>query len=162
MKAVRRRLRPGFLASFALIFCSIGCHDILGPEQMPVATVDGKVSQRGAPITRGWIEFVPVDGTVGRMRSAPLRGDGTFHAIKVPVGRNLIRLVNVDYDPKVLGPVAHELRRVFGAFTSPIRRTIALDRNPRLDVDIAEEYVKLTRQPGRPGPEGPPRDGAPP
>ena len=82
------------------------------------------------PVTRGWIEFVPVDGTVGRMRSAPLLADGTFHATKVPVGLNLVRLVNVDYDPKVLGPMANDLRRVFGAFTSPIRRKIALGRNP--------------------------------
>jgi len=162
MKPVRRRHWPSFLASLALIFCSIGCHDVLGPEQMPVATVDGKVTQRGIPITRGWVEFVPIDGTVGRMRSAPLRRDGTFHATKVPVGLNLIRLVNVDYDPKVLGPMAHDLRRVFGAFTSPIRRTIALDRNPLLDVEIAEEYVKMTRQPGRPGREAPPNDGAAP
>ena len=74
------------LARAGLFLCSIGCRDVLGPEKMPVATVDGKVSQRGKPVTRGWIEFVPVDGTVGRMRSAPLHPDGTFHATKVPVG----------------------------------------------------------------------------
>jgi hypothetical protein len=107
---------------------------------MPVAAVDGKVSQRGKPLTRGWIEFIPVDGTVGRMRSARLHSDGTFHATRVPVGNNVIRLVNVDVD-------SFRIKRTFGAFTSPIRRIIAENVNPSLDIDVIEEYLNYTQSP---------------
>jgi hypothetical protein len=107
---------------------------------MPVASVDGKVSQRGKPVTRGWIEFVPVDGTVGKMRSARIKPDGTFHATKVPVGLNLIRLVNIDWEPV-------QMRRIFGAFTSPIRRRITENENGPIEIDIVEEYLNLSRFP---------------
>jgi hypothetical protein len=142
MNLVRRRPWHRFLAACALVVCSIGCRDVLGPEKMPVASVDGKVSQRGKPVTRGWIEFIPVDGTVGRMRSARLRPDGTFHATKVPVGLNLIRLVNVDVD-------SVRVRHTFGVFSSPIRRTIAQNVNLPVNIDVIDEYVKSTQPPPR-------------
>src|SRR5262245_46975562 len=127
MNGARCRSWDLVLAPCALLLCAIGCGDVLGPEKMPVAKVDGKVSQRGKPVTRGWIRFVPVDGTVGKMRSARLDSDGTFHATKVPVGLNLIRFVNVDWNPI-------QLRRIFGAFTSPIRRQIAEIDNPAIEI----------------------------
>jgi hypothetical protein len=105
---------------------------------MPVTTVQGKVSEGRRPLSRGWIEFVPVDGTVGTLRSAPLRSDGTFHATKVPVGLNLIRLVNIDIEPK-------KIRQIFGAFSSPIRRTISANGESNLEIDIVEESLKLSR-----------------
>ena len=86
------------VVSCSLALCSIGCRDVLGPEKMRVVSVDGLVTQGKKKVTRGWIEFVPVDGTVGRMRSARVLEDGTFHATKVAVGINLIRLVNADID----------------------------------------------------------------
>jgi hypothetical protein len=134
------------LAASALLFLSssIGCTQILGPEQMPVAEVSGRVTQRGAPVKSGWIEFVPVDGTVGRMRSARLDSNGSFHATKVPVGQNLVRLVNVNIESNVGERVAHDIRQIFGAFTSPIRRTIAANRNPPLEIDLVAEYLKLS------------------
>jgi hypothetical protein len=139
MNVVCRRPWHRFVAVCAvLLFPAAGCGDVLGPETMPVASVDGKVSQRGKPVTRGWIEFVPVDGTVGRMRSARLHSDGTFHATKVPVGLNLIRLVNIDWDPIWF-------KRTFGAFTSPIRRVIRENDNPPLEIDIFMEYADLPR-----------------
>jgi hypothetical protein len=115
---------------------------------MPVSNVDGRVSQRGKPVSRGWIEFVPVDGTVGKMRSARLESDGTFHATKVPVGLNLIRFVNINWDPI-------QMRRTFGAFSSPIRRQIADKDNPALEIDLAQEYLKLSRSPPRERPAQP-------
>jgi hypothetical protein len=129
-----------FLTLFAVAFFSIGCDDVLGPEKMPVAIVDGKVSQRGKPVTRGWIEFIPVDGAVGRMRSARLHSDGTFHATKVPVGVILIRLVNIDWEPI-------QMRRFFGVFSSPIRRSVSQNNNLPLEIDLADEYLKMTRSP---------------
>ena len=140
MSPVNRFPWRRFLALCLLLVFSISCRDVLGPEKMPVAVVDGKVSQGGKPVTRGWIEFVPIDGTVGVMRSAQLRADGTFHATKVPVGLNLIRLVNIDVD-------SNRIRWKFGAFTSPIRRTIALNTNPPVNIDVVEEYLKLTQSP---------------
>jgi hypothetical protein len=139
------------VALCAAALCSIGCGDVLGPEKMPVAAVDGKVSQRGKPLTRGWIEFVPVDGTVGRMRSARLNSDGTFHATKVPVGLNLIRLVNIDID-------AFRIRRTLGAFSSPIRRKIAENSNPPLEIDVIDEYLKGAQAPLKQVPDHPPEE----
>jgi hypothetical protein len=151
MNVVSRGPWPCVLVLCASAFGLIGCSDVLGPEVMPVAEVDGRVSQRGKPVTRGWIEFVPVDGTVGKLRSAQLHADGTFRATKVPVGLNLIRFVNIDWDP--VG-----MRRFFGAFTSPIRRTIAQKNNPPVEIDLADEYAMLTRSqaksaPSKPAPE---------
>jgi hypothetical protein len=121
---------------------------------MPVASVDGKVAENGRPLSRGWIEFMPVDGTVGKMRSARLRGDGTFHATKVPVGLNLIRLVNADIDPRL-----PRVRQLVGAFNSPIRRTIS-ERSARpIEIDIIEEAIKFQKEHPREGPleQPPPR-----
>jgi hypothetical protein len=123
------------VVSCSLALCSIGCRDVLGPEKMRVVTVDGQLTQGKKNVTRGWIEFVPVDGTVGRMRSARVLEDGTFHATKVAVGINLIRLVNADIDDP-------DLRRGFGSFASPIRRTITEGLGGRLEIDVFEEYRK--------------------
>ena len=130
---------PRWLCPFGLCWlCYLllpGCRDALGPERMPVATVDGRVTEKGRPVSKGWIEFVPVDGTVGRLRSARLRRDGTFHATSVPVGLNLIRLVDADIDPRA--------RRVFGAFNSPIRRRISEHPDKSIEIDIIDEAVKF-------------------
>jgi hypothetical protein len=152
MKEVRSPLWLRQVAACSLSLCSIGCRDALGPEKMPVTTVDGRVMQGVTPISRGWIEFVPVDGTVGRMRSARVLKDGTFHATKVPVGVVLIRLVNVDIGDK-------DVRQTFGAFTSPIRRTITDQPGNRLEIDIIMEVRKLIASRKREG--GPPGEPLP-
>jgi hypothetical protein len=108
---------------------------VLGPEKMVTTTVLGSVSLGGKPVSQGWIEFVPVDGTVGRMRSARIQKDGSFHATKVPVGINLIRLVNTDIEN-------FDLRHGFGSFASPIRRTIADQSGARVRIDVIDEYLK--------------------
>jgi hypothetical protein len=135
MKQVRLRLWIPRLAACSLAICSIGCHDVLGPEKMHVTTVLGRVTQGGRPLSRGFIEFVPVDGTVGRMRSAQIRKDGTFHAVKVAVGINLIRLVNTDIEN-------NDLRIGFGSYASPIRRKITDPPGGQLELDVIEEYRK--------------------
>jgi hypothetical protein len=135
MIAVRLELwlRPLLISSLAL--CSLGCHDALGPEKMITTTVLGTVTQDSKPVTQGWIEFVPVDGTVGRMRSARIQKDGTFHATKVAVGLNLIRLVSTDIEHL-------DMRQGFGQFASPIRRTITNEPGDRVHIDVIEEYLK--------------------
>ena len=77
------------------------------------------------PVSGGWIEFFPVEGTVGNLRSARVRADGSFEADGVAVGENLIRLVNA---PVELSGAT----QLFGSFQSPIRRVIA-DRDGYAD-----------------------------
>src|SRR5438132_13339166 len=103
---IPRRLRPRgrvgcrpFAMPRTLLFVglgllSAGCAEELGPVPLRVARVQGVVRERGRPVSGGWIEFVPVDGTVGNLRSARLHQDGSFEADRVAVGTNLIRLVN--------------------------------------------------------------------
>jgi hypothetical protein len=69
------------------------------------------------------------------MRSAQIRKDGTFHAVKVPVGTNLIRLVNTDIEN-------NDLRSGFGSYASPIRRKITDPPGGQLELDVIEEYRK--------------------
>jgi hypothetical protein len=126
--------RAILLAVHAL--CSAGCSDLFGPERMPVTRVKGVVAEAGRPLSHGWIEFFPVDGTVGNPRSARLRPDGSFEADKVAVGLNLIRLVNTD----ISNPGAE---RLFGAFHSPIRRVIAAEGGPPLSIDVWDEATRL-------------------
>jgi hypothetical protein len=115
---------------------SSGCSEELGPERMPVARVTGVVREGSQPVSGGWIEFFPVDGTVGNLRSARLRADGSFEADHVPVGLNLIRLVNVPLS----SPAA---KQIFGAYTSPIRRTILAQPTEPLLIDVVDESILL-------------------
>jgi hypothetical protein len=126
------------IVTCSLALCSLGCRDVLGPEKMVTTTVLGSVSLGGKPVSQGWIEFVPVDGTVGRMRSARIQKDGSFHATKVPVGINLIRLVNTDIEN-------FDLRHRFGSFASPIRRKITDQSGARIQIDVIEEYLKAAK-----------------
>jgi hypothetical protein len=135
MKGVRPDLWLRHVLTCSLALCSVGCRDMLGPEKMVTATVLGTVTQGAKPVSRGWVEFVPVDGTVGRMRSARIQKDGTFEATKVSVGLNLVRLVNTDIEHA-------DLRRGFGSFASPIRRTIADKSGARVRIDVIDEYLK--------------------
>lgn len=124
---------------------SSGCGEELGPEPMRTVTVSGSVRAGGRPVGRGWIEFVPVEGTVGNPRSAPLRPDGTFQATRVAVGRNVVGLA----DP----PGGLPGGRLFETFTSPIRREIPDRRVTWLTIDLVEEAIR--HRDSRPtGPQG--------
>src|SRR5262249_10621394 len=113
-----------------------GCAEELGPVPMPVTRVKGTVREGGRPVSGGWIEFHPVDGTIGNLRSARLRNDGSFDADGVAVGQVLIRLVNA----RIESPVAS---RVFGAFSSPIRRHIPEEPGEPILVDLVEELIRF-------------------
>src|SRR4051794_35680471 len=59
-----------------------------GPETLGgVTRVRGQVTYFGRAAGSGWVEFIPIDGTVGLLRSGPLDRDGAFHADRVPVGK---------------------------------------------------------------------------
>lgn len=128
--------RGWFAGLFALLLAlSSGCSEELGPETLPVAPVRGRVTDQGRPVSRGWIEFYPVDGAVGNLRSARIAPDGTFFADRVAVGRNLVRLVNMPVESLAV-------RRILGAFHSPIRRSIPPGGDQTIEVDVVDEFLR--------------------
>jgi hypothetical protein len=132
--------RRGLVVLTALVYGTAGCSEELGPEAFPVARVKGRVTEGGRPITGGWIEFFPVDGGVGALRSAKLQPDGSFDADKVAVGLNLIRLVNTNISSvpaRLIAPHA------FNQYTSPIRRTIPSQLPAPLLIDVFDEAVEF-------------------
>ncbi len=145
----------GLLFAACLGLAPSGCSEELGPETMPVADVTGVVTEGGRPVAGGWIEFFPVDGTVGNLRSARIRADGSFDAREVALGLNLIRLINA--------PIAsRDAKELFGAYTSPIRRTISPRPVTPLSIDLVQESLTYARTaPRRVMPELP-RPGASP
>jgi hypothetical protein len=115
--------------------CLPGCSEELGPAVRKTARVSGVVRRGPAPVRGGWIEFCPIDGTVGNLRSAPIAPDGTFTADGVAVGRNLVGLAGVP-------GLDHGERRFFDTLSSPIRRTIPPSPSAPLDVDLIQEVVR--------------------
>jgi hypothetical protein len=111
-----------------------GCSEELGPEPMPVTRVKGSVTEGGRPLSRGWVEFFPVDGTVGNLRSARIRADGVFEADGVAVGRNLIRLVNTGLRPNF---------GIFSTFQSPIRRLIPAQPAEPVRIELVDEAIRF-------------------
>jgi hypothetical protein len=146
---------------------SAGCSEELGPVSMPVARVSGLVRAGDQPLLGGWIEFIPTDGTVGNLRSARIRPDGTFDANRVAIGTNAIRLVDAPIDSIAYLPLFASVRwatlargnggqvgpkspaRLFIPFASPIRRVIAADASAPLDVDVVAEAIKFQAEQSR-------------
>jgi hypothetical protein len=125
-----------------------GCARVFGPERMPVTTVRGSVREGRRPVAGGWIEFIPVDGTIGKFRSAQLNADGLFEAKGVAIGVNLVRIVNARIESPVIA-------RLVGKFASPIRRVVSQEDQQPIEIDLLEEAVQfqasLSAQTGAPG-----------
>jgi hypothetical protein len=102
---------------------------------MPVARVKGVVKEGRQAVGGGWIEFIPVDGTIGKLRSARLNADGSFEATRVAVGVNAVRIVNARIESPVIA-------QVVGAFTTPIRRVVSKDGR-EIFIDLLEETVQF-------------------
>ena len=150
---IDRRRRLSWYRSIGLavlIVWGSGCSEELGPEQMTVTRVTGSVLNNRSPVRGGWIEFVPVDGTVGKLCSAKIREDGTFDAAHVAVGINLIRLANAP-----LG--SNSADRLFGSYHSPIRRVVSARPAEPIVVNIFDEAVRYKIRPLG-GPDSEPRD----
>jgi hypothetical protein len=130
------------LALTPLAFGASGCSEELGPERMIVTRVKGVVQHGQSPVSGGWIEFMPVEGTVGKLRSARIRNDGSFEAEHVPVGLNLIRLPHAP-----LGSRGAE--RLFGSYRSPIRRAILAQSTLPLVIDVRDEAILFNQSRAR-------------
>jgi hypothetical protein len=131
---------------------SSGCAEELGPVPMPVARVHGNIRQGDRPVSGGWIEFIPANGTIGNLRSARLQPDGSFDADGVAVGENAIRLVEARLGSAPLPPI-------FGTFQSPIRRRVTEGSSTRLSIDLAEEALRFQQFLNRATAGAPPVEG---
>ena len=133
---------PRCLAIAAVVLAlgsSWGCSEELGPEVMRTTSVHGKITQTGRAIDGGWIEFLPADGTVGNLRSAQIKPDGTFSADRVPIGSVAIRLLDVNIIPPF--PVnARTARGVFASYTA-IRRRIP-EQPSELNIDLLDALIE--------------------
>jgi hypothetical protein len=124
-----RRYWKSRLAGLALVWLAPGCREELGPVQFPTTRVTGVVREGERPVGGGWVEFLPVDGTVGNLRSAPIRRDGSFEADRVAVGTYQVGLV--------AAPVGSLLAQRF----HPIRRAIPAGTSTTLTIDLIEEAI---------------------
>lgn len=124
---------------FALL--GAGCREELGPEPVRTARVVGRVHIRNQPVAGGWIEFYPVDGAIGPLRSARVRPDGTFTAEGVAIGPNAIKLTNPQLPPSI------PRRDVYAPFgQNPfIRRTVKNGPETDVDIDLQDEWAQLQR-----------------
>ncbi len=139
MRPSRRRLAWHFPL---LIILAAGCGKLGPPEAFPSSRVVGKVHVNAIPVAGGWIEFLPINGARGHLRSAPIDPDGRFELTRVANGTNAVRLIRAK-SPIPVG-------RVFEQFhTSPIRRTIGPGARVEIDVNLADEARRLG-QPGSP------------
>jgi hypothetical protein len=132
--------RPYWSASLlALLAAGAGCREELGPVPLATTRVSGEVQEGGRPVAGGWIEFLPVEGTVGNLRSAPLDRNGRFEASKVAVGRNVIGLAAAPI--RLPGG-----RRLFRTQASPIRRDIPPGPSSTLKLDLLVEAYRHEKQ----------------
>jgi hypothetical protein len=122
------------------LLASSGCSQELGPERFPTTRVEGRVTIGDAPIRRGWIEFNPIESTVGNLRCAPIRPDGSYSADRVPIGRVEVSLMDTKSPP-----VVTELGKMglwkFKFPLSPIRRDVPAGDATRIDIDLAAEAL---------------------
>ena len=141
--------RIGMLLLTLGTLVAAGCREEVGPERFETTAVRGRVTLGDRPVGGGFIEFQPVDGTRGNLRSGPIGPDGTFALDRVPVGRVAVGLsqLPVGLIPTVAGPV--DPRRFAGPATQ-IRRTIAPGTPaPLPPIDLMVEAARLNRRPGR-------------
>jgi hypothetical protein len=123
---------------------SLACERLGPPEVMPTATASGIVRVGRQPITGGWIEFMPVEGAIGHLRTSPIGPDGRFRVTGVAVGKNAVRLSEPKTGQLPERTIGISLRR-FAEFTNPIRPTIRAGENPPMDIDLYHEAARFPR-----------------
>lgn len=118
------------LHAMGILLLMTGCAEEWGAEPFPTSRVRGRVHQSGEPVTAGWLEFMPVDGTIGRLRSVSIGVNGNFEAEGIPIGRVALRLVG----ERPRRPEYAVFRQI-----SLIRRSITEDGPNILDIDLEAE-----------------------
>jgi hypothetical protein len=116
----------------AVLAVQAGCAEHWRPTPRVELEVEGRVHDGPRPISGGWIEFIPVDGAVGHLRSAPIQPDGTFRATRVGAGPHVVRLVQ---------PSSPGVDPAFQQFTSPIR--VVIEPGESVEIDLARERLRL-------------------
>jgi len=86
-------MKPSGFGVVLVCACLAGCGEELDPLHYPARTVTGTVRFRGKPLSAGWIEFAPIDGTVGAVATARLTDGGRYTARHVAVGRHRVKIV---------------------------------------------------------------------
>ena len=112
------------------------CSEELARPAPRTVKVSGKVMEGTIPVSGGWIEFTPLEGTIGSLRSAPIAPDGSFTVEGVGVGPNSVGLVNI----KSTIPNA---RRMFDTLGTPIRRTVGPEGDSAMLIELYEEYARF-------------------
>jgi len=130
------------MAWAALGLFAAGCAEELGPERRVTTRVAGVVREGKRPVGGGWIEFIPMEGTVGNMRSAPIGPDGRFEAEDVPVGVNRIGFT--------AAPIQlPNWRNLFDPLNSVISRTVPPHPSTDFEVDLYQELGRFAAESGR-------------
>jgi hypothetical protein len=111
---------------------------------MATTSISGQVRLRGIPVRAGWLEIMPIDGTVGLLRTARLDTDGTFQATRVPVGRVAIRVIGIE-TRRVGDPIVDRFL-AFAEQAYLIRRDILADHPAEVDIDLGLEAIRFANQ----------------
>lgn len=125
--------RHNFLSG--MMFClgmAAGCSEERPDPAFPLVAVQGRIQRNGQPLQSGWVEFVPVDGGQGVMKSGPIESNGHYLATGLGPGLHGVRVI-VPRD-KSFFP--------FDQFFSPIRRTLSAEPVQTLDIDLSAESTK--------------------
>jgi len=117
-----------------LVGGSTGCRSGERGPAVEAAEVVGSVRHQGRGISPGWIEFSPIDGAVGSMRSSPLGADGSFQVGFLGVGRYRIGLLGV-------GAKFAGFGNRFDTWRTPIQRTLKAGQNT-LALDLGVEAIE--------------------
>lgn len=132
-----RDLKPGHssgmmtIAWLALV-CS-GCSEETGAPPYPGATgrVTGRAIVGGIPISGGWLELIPTDGTAGDLRSSPLGPDGSFAIDRAAAGAVAVRIIHPPTNLESRIP-----RDVRLSFSSLVRLQVEPNREERVVIDV--------------------------
>ena len=136
MRGTRSKIGNASTAFLALVCAwAIGCREELNPARPPTSHVQGRVAFRGEPIGGGWIEFHPIEGALGDVRSAPLNLDGTFVADRVANGLNAIRVAH----PTVIPRSVRSIGRI------PVAIRLIAGANEALEIDLARNLPRSPR-----------------
>ncbi len=113
-----------------------GCSEELGPRTFETTRVSGRLLVGSQPVSGGWVEFVPLAGTVGLAQSARIRPDGSFVVEGVALGINRIGIDGA------LGDLQPIFRHHFDPLMSPIERPIRSGSQAPIVINLLDEYAR--------------------